>query len=181
MSDSQDIPYGYCHCGCGGRTTISERTKERWGWVKGQPRLYRTGHNRRTPGPHFIVDDNGCWIWQKSMTPQGYGTIRGEGAHRVFYEDAKGPIPEGLHLDHLCRTPACVNPDHLEPVTNELNSWRGDKAKLTPEAARQIFRERDTPARVLGARYGVSLGAVYDVWYRRTWRSATDGLVHLGL
>jgi hypothetical protein len=47
-------------------------------------------------------------------------------AHRVSYELVKGPIPEGLHLDHLCRTPLCVNPDHLEPVTHRENLLRGN-------------------------------------------------------
>jgi hypothetical protein len=46
-------------------------------------------------------------------------------AHRVAYELLVGPIPDGMHLDHLCRTPACVNPAHLEPVTPRVNSLRG--------------------------------------------------------
>jgi hypothetical protein len=55
----------------------------------------------------------------------GYGTYKRRYAHRVVYEAAKGPIPEGLHLDHLCRTPPCVNPDHLEAVTPYENIARG--------------------------------------------------------
>ncbi len=46
--------------------------------------------------------------------------------HRFSYELHIGPIPEGLVIDHLCRTPACVNPDHLEPVTNAENVRRGE-------------------------------------------------------
>ena len=47
-------------------------------------------------------------------------------AHRFSYERAKGVIPEGLELDHLCRNPACVNPDHLEAVSGHENVRRSD-------------------------------------------------------
>jgi hypothetical protein len=46
-------------------------------------------------------------------------------AHRLFYEQLVGPIPDGLQLDHLCRVRHCVNPDHLEPVTQTANVLRG--------------------------------------------------------
>lgn len=70
-----------------------------------------------------------CWLWTGSQHPLGYGRI-GVGrtirlAHRVSYELLVGPIPDGLELDHLCRTPACVRPDHLEPVTHAENMRRG--------------------------------------------------------
>lgn len=59
--------------------------------------------------------------------PNGYVWVsRGRLAHRVAYEQARGPIPEGLELDHLCRNRACVNPDHLEPVTHRENLLRAD-------------------------------------------------------
>lgn len=72
-----------------------------------------------------------CWLWIAAKTGEGYGVIglgpgRGNGmAHRVAYELAVGAIPDGMHIDHLCRTPACVNPAHLEPVTNAENTARG--------------------------------------------------------
>lgn len=72
----------------------------------------------------------GCWEWTASKTKNGYGKFRwGAGEklpHRFAYELLVGPIPSGLHIDHLCRNRACCNPDHLEPVTNRENLLRGD-------------------------------------------------------
>ena len=71
----------------------------------------------------YEIDDNGCWIWKKSIANTGYGqincgdTIRN--VHRVSYEMYVGPIPEGHHLHHTCYVRACMNPDHLEPIIPE--------------------------------------------------------------
>lgn len=74
------------------------------------------------------IDANGCWIW-KGWKANGYGQVKHESrahkAHRVVYETLVGPIPEGLHIDHLCRVTLCVNPAHLEPVTTAENVRRG--------------------------------------------------------
>jgi hypothetical protein len=75
---------------------------------------------------------NGCWVWTGGKNQKGYGTMytsKTVKAHRFAYELIVGPIPEGLQLDHLCRNPACVNPDHLEPVTNQENTLRGFRAR----------------------------------------------------
>lgn len=73
--------------------------------------------------------DSGCWLWSGAMFPNGYPCFsinRGSvGAHRVAYELANGPIPEGLTIDHLCRVKRCVNPDHLEAVAQGENTRRG--------------------------------------------------------
>lgn len=69
-------------------------------------------------------DANGCWIWDKPNLGRGYGQFFG-GAHRWSYEFFVGEIPEGLHLDHLCRNRACVNPCHLDPVPRRINILRG--------------------------------------------------------
>lgn len=70
----------------------------------------------------------GCWMWTGAKTTAGYGTFSPRGksvyAHRYSYEQFVGPIPRGLELDHLCRNPACVNPDHLEAVTQRTNVLR---------------------------------------------------------
>lgn len=78
----------------------------------------------------FLVGDD-CWPWIGSASAQGYGRIyvHPDGprqAHRVLYEIMVGPIPDGLQLDHLCKNPACVRPDHLEPVTGAENRRRSE-------------------------------------------------------
>ena len=80
-------------------------------------------------------DSTGCWNWAGADNGNGYGVIgigrREEGTalvHRVAYEQIVGPIPAGLHIDHLCRNRLCVNPDHLEPVTKYENDRRRDEA-----------------------------------------------------
>jgi hypothetical protein len=70
--------------------------------------------------------NDGCWIWPRSKTPKGYGTLRSQAAHRVVYEAVFGPIPKGHDLHHECENPSCVNPFHLVPVTHRENLLRGD-------------------------------------------------------
>ncbi len=72
--------------------------------------------------------NTGCWLWLGYVNNQGYGVIgkkHKQRAHRLVYECLVGPIPSGLQLDHKCRVRSCVNPDHLEPVTNRENTLRG--------------------------------------------------------
>lgn len=91
-------------------------------YVDHSPAEHRFAHKVR-----FAAD--GCWIWQASLTHDGYGRFTVDKvtqmAHRVSYEMHLGPIPEGLQLDHLCRRRDCVNPWHLEPVTGSENVKRG--------------------------------------------------------
>lgn len=72
-----------------------------------------------------------CWLWKGSPRPNGYCAIwykqRSRLAHRLVYEILVGPIPEGLTIDHLCGNKRCVNPDHLEPVTQKENTLRAQK------------------------------------------------------
>lgn len=91
--------------------------------------------SRRTPS------EDGCWLWLGVINRDGYGTLTHDGrtwlAHRLAYFAFKGEIPAGLVMDHLCRTRACVNPDHLEPVSDRVNILRGEGF-----AARAYRREK---------------------------------------
>ena len=76
---------------------------------------------------------DGCWAWTGPTDRGGYGmttlNMRKKMVHRAVYELLVGPIPEGLHLDHLCRRRECLNPSHLEPVTQAENNRRAGAAK----------------------------------------------------
>lgn len=77
-----------------------------------------------------VTADSECWVWTGARTRNGYGQLVIHGkhymAHRVFYGYFIAEVPDGLDLDHLCRTRSCVNPWHLEPVPRSLNLRRGD-------------------------------------------------------
>lgn len=83
----------------------------------------------------FTIDDpriepcptTGCWLWLGCINESGYGqcaslTQRSAKAHRASWETNRGPIPEGMFLDHICRVRSCVNPDHLRIVTPKINA-----------------------------------------------------------
>ena len=82
-----------------------------------------------------------CWLWFAARQKKGYGLFR-DGkmvqAHRWAYERYVGAIPRHLVIDHLCRQPACVRPDHLEIVTNAENLQRGRKRASARRAAELI-------------------------------------------
>jgi hypothetical protein len=89
-------------------------------------------------------------------------------AHKVYYEERQGPVPEGLELDHLCRVRACVNPDHLEPVTRAENVRRGARAKLSCEQAAKIRASLEAGT-VLAAKFGVTPATISAIRRGKTW------------
>jgi hypothetical protein len=109
------------------------------------------------------IDGNqSCWIWTAARTGLGYGCVYWNGrqamAHRVVYEVMVGAIPDGMELDHLCRNPPCVNPDHLEPVTHGENMRRG------------LIQQRSAEARL--AKTHCPHGHLYD--YENTYHFITS-------
>lgn len=84
------------------------------------------------------VDKSGdCWIWTGCKDSNGYGKVKVPGgtdyAHRISYKLMRGGIPYGRELDHLCRLPWCVKPEHLEPVSHQENVQRGNAGKWFAE------------------------------------------------
>lgn len=97
-----------------------------------------------SPDDRFLAkidrDASGCWLWTGGTVRGGYGQFWLNGkhvyAHRYAYETLVGPIPDGLQVDHLCRTPACVRPSHLQPVTCRENLMRGNTIAAAHAAGR---------------------------------------------
>ena len=78
-----------------------------------------------------------CWLWLGADNGKGYGVIGSGGraghnvyVHRLVWELERGPIPEGLEIDHLCGTRICVNPRHLEPILHRENDRRSPNTIL---------------------------------------------------
>lgn len=132
--------------------------------------------------------NSGCWLWLRSVNPQGYGRLGRGRAHRVSYEVFHGPVPAAHDVCHRCDQPGCVNPDHLFAGTRQDNvrdcvrkgrtsAQRkpvSPKAKLSPEQVtfiRAQYRRADAEfgGRALAVRFGVSPSVISTVVRGKTW------------
>lgn len=137
-------PSGLCMCGCGGETAVIARNHLPSGKKSGHHNRFIQDHyNKKRVETYFEQSghlDTPCWIWQGKTNENGYGLTQRSGktrlAHRMIYQDYVGAVPDGLVLDHLCNQRACVNPDHLEAVTQGVNSSAGRTSNVSRVTSR---------------------------------------------
>lgn len=137
---------------------------------------------RKSPVDYLIEDrgyDTPCWAWQLSKGNLGYGLTRrgtpggkrNQAAHRFYYKEHVGPIPEGMDLHHLCGQRDCVNPTHLKPLTTGAHLRQ--HSQLTPEMVAEI-RSRYVPRKVtramLADEFGTSTRNIKHIIAGTTWQ-----------
>jgi hypothetical protein len=121
--------------------------------------------------------DTGCWLWQGHLDDDGYAMLSVRSyprrAQRVAYLAFRGPIADDLVVDHLCRVRSCVNPDHLEPVTNAENIRRGARATASHCQHGHAFDVANTRVGNDGRRRCRACGARHsrDTYWRKRARA----------
>jgi DNA-binding CsgD family transcriptional regulator len=125
----------------------------------------------------YEVEDNGCWVWLGSICGGGYGKVTintiNHSVHRLFYTEAKGPIPVGYDIDHLCKNIRCVNPDHLEAVTRTVNIRRSSITKLTKEDVekiRALYKKGNHTQLEIAKMFNINHAYVSNIINRVCWK-----------
>ena len=140
--------------GCGGNAVKRGLCSAHYKMQRaGQPlrplRKYVRGTIRERLTAWSHDDEFGCRIWDGHTYSNGYGRMRVDGVvrlvHRLSYEDAVGPIPDGLEIDHLCMNRLCILPAHLEPVTREVNLKRLGKTLPRDPATGRYMKRYTSP------------------------------------
>jgi hypothetical protein len=120
-------------------------------------------------------DPDECWLWLGCRTSRGYGELwdliekKQRVVHRLAYEWLVGPIPDGFHIDHLCRNRLCVNPKHLEPVTSQVNTLRGTGPSALNARKTHCLRGHPLSGSNLGRQRKGRFCLTCDRAYRREW------------
>ena len=117
-----------------------------------------------------------CIIGKGEKTRLGYirAEIKGKRilAHRLAYEAFYGPIPKNLEIDHLCHNKSCVNVNHLEAVTHQVNSQRRKNAKLDLQKVQEIrnFLNLSLKYQEIADKYHVSKQMVFKIKHNKAWK-----------
>lgn len=192
---TDEIPYGYCHCGCGQKTNLAPSTNSSRGWIKGQPVRLVNGHSvHKTLKERFwgMVDPSSapdsCWEWKGYVAKNGYGHMTPHLAHRVSWEVHNGPIPDGLQVCHKCDNRKCVNPAHLFLGTQSENlhdmvgkgrrhypGFLGEtnhRSILTEDAVRSIREKFQNGTRQIdiAREFNVDRTVVWSIVHRKSWK-----------
>jgi len=192
-----EIPYGYCQCGCGQKTKISDQSCTSKDWVKDQPRRFLKGHRAKWESNQTTLADryskfvlrgalDECWPWQAALV-HGYGILSFQGqmlkAHRISYFLHYGELPDDLCVCHRCDNRQCVNPAHLflgtyadnrADCVNKDRQSKGSKngkSKLTPDQVQEIRRlyEMGRSQSVLARQFDISRSAISAIITSTNW------------
>lgn len=156
---------------------------------------YKQSNGVRVPSKtldnNVVAAENGCILWQSPRNKGGYGLVTFEKkqmfAHRLAWQRAYGPIPEGLHVCHHCDTPACVNPNHLfigSDADNQRDkTLKGRQPKGATHYATKLtdaqliaIRNDLRPQHQIAAEYGITQGHVSDIKNRKKRGSIPGGV-----
>lgn len=189
---TNEIPYGYCHCGCGQLTPISDKTDLAKGYVKGEPMQYIARHSARGRVKFETLADafwnyckrgapNECWEWTGTTAGFGHGKFRFRDqqlkAHRISWILHNGLIPPDLNVLHKCDNPPCCNPRHLFLGTNADNhadmddKGRGVTHLKTDDIV--AIRERAAngePHAFVAKEFGVNRTTIWRIATRKGWK-----------
>lgn len=192
-----EVPHGFCHCGCGQKTKLAHMSSKAYGWVKGEPFKYIHGHrsgSKRSLEERLrekVTEDTntGCWLWGGTLNDSGYGIIMIDGsvqrAHRVSYEVFKRERPGSKQVCHSCDNPRCINPDHLwlgthnDNIQDAVKKGRmhlGEKhgmAKLTENDVREI-RNSPLSGVELAKKFKVGNMTISNVRRFKVWKHVQD-------
>jgi hypothetical protein len=156
-------------------TKVWTKLDRTYGRCPGNHARYINGHNRRISGSEYRIEDRGfstpCWIWVRGHSGGGYAVNHNSKMHRVYYERANGPIPDGMAVHHLCHQPGCVNPEHLQALTMTDHVRTFSTTKLTVEGVaeiRNLLLLGESRSSIADS-FGVTKGCIDQIAAGRNW------------